>query len=1101
MIFDKRKALQNALNYTRQGKWDKAIAEYQAILKADPRDIAVCNNLGDLYARAGRAAEAIEQYLKLGELYRTDGLSVKAIAVYKKIVKLDPTRAEAHLACADLYEEQGLIGEAKLHLATIAEHYTKAGDTRKVVDIYQRLAQLDPTNPALLTKVGDLLLKEGMREAAAAEYERAAQAAQAAGQIAEGKRLLQKVRELTPESAEGNLSLAGLHLQGGKYAEAVEILTRVTAGGAASAQAWRLLGEAHLGLGQAAEALTALEQAVALGVSEMEVGRPLAMALVQAGRTDDGITLCQTITEDATTRGEPEDAVTLCRDLLALAPHLAPLHAHLAGLLHRLGREEEARSATWGLAAAHETSGDSEAAIHVYRQLLERDPSDAEARERLEVLEASPAPPAEQEDLAIPMLEASALVEERPAFAPEEAAPAEPPVFELSLDDSPTLGVEATLEPEGEPEPASGREPADLSDQIFALDESGDLADLQLVPEEEAGELPERPGALEIPSIELPGEEAPTAEIAETEGLSGLEVSSVETLTGETEAAGEIAEQLAEAEVYFKYGLAEKARERLLEVVRLAPDNLMARRRLKALYLERPQVEEACGEILAIARILASRGEREAALAEIQAGLALAPNHPGLQGLVAELSAGEARPPAQGAAISMAAEFLPTEATVFEIPATIEIPESLSLDAATGTGSELLPSAEGAADLIDSELGPPWLEPSLDGGPASVQEEELPPELRSLLEESEEEPALILETGEPDLDQAMADDLAEAEFYLSQNMVEETRAVHRRMEARAPNHPAVTRLGQRLHPSAGGVALDPVAAPPAEASMAPTLDAVLELIPDAPAEVFPSAQPLAAEFEALAAELSIQPIPLEASVSPEAETTAPGPEQVPPLEPPRAKFTVMDAGAEAGGEGFVNLGAELEEELAAEALAAPQPTGGPLVEDLVREFQKGVREQLDEKDYETHYNLGIAYKEMELYDEAIQEFRLSGRDPERALTCANLLGLCFLAKGEPETAIRELRAGLEIRGHPRTAYHGLRYDLGAAYETQGDLERALESFEVLQAEDARFRDVALRVRDLRDRLRQVRAASVPAAPVKTGPPPKRAREKQKIAFI
>lgn len=283
--------------------------------------------------------------------------------------------------------------------------------------------------------------------------------------------------------------------------------------------------------------------------------------------------------------------------------------------------------------------------------------------------------------------------------------------------------------------------------------------------------------------------------------------------------------------------------------------------------------------------------------------------------------------------------------------------------------------------------------------------------------------------------------------------------------------------------------------------MAPTLDAVLELIPDAPADVFPSAQPLAAEFEALAAELSTEPIPLEASVSPEAETTAPGPEQVPPLEPPRAKFTVMDAGAEAGGEGFVNLGAELEEELAAEALAAPEPTGGPLVEDLVREFQKGVREQLDEKDYETHYNLGIAYKEMELYDEAIQEFRLAGRDPERALTCANLLGLCFLAKGEPETAIRELRAGLEIRGHPRTAYHGLRYDLGAAYETQGDLERALESFEVLQAEDARFRDVGLRVRDLRDRLRQVRAASVPAAPVKTGPPPKRARDKQKIAFI
>ncbi|MBI4737529.1 MAG: tetratricopeptide repeat protein, partial [candidate division NC10 bacterium] len=264
MTFDKRKALQNALTFTQQGKWDKAIAEYQAILKADSRDLAVCNNLGDLYARAGRAAEAIEQYLKLGELYRADGLSVKAIAVYKKIVKLDSTRTEAHLACADLYEEQGLTGEAKLHLATVAEHYTKAGDSPKVVEIYQRLAQLDPANHTLLVKVGDLLLKEGMREAAAAEYERASQAAQAAGQIAESKRLLQKVRELAPDSAEANLSLAGLHLQEGKYAEAVEILTRVTAREAANAQAWRLLGEAHFGLGQTPEALTALEQAVAL---------------------------------------------------------------------------------------------------------------------------------------------------------------------------------------------------------------------------------------------------------------------------------------------------------------------------------------------------------------------------------------------------------------------------------------------------------------------------------------------------------------------------------------------------------------------------------------------------------------------------------------------------------------------------------------------------------------------------------------------------------------------------------------------------------------------------------------------------------------------
>lgn len=240
----------------------------------------------------------------------------------------------------------------------------------------------------------------------------------------------------------------------------------------------------------------------------------------------------------------------------------------------------------------------------------------------------------------------------------------------------------------------------------------------------------------------------------------------------------------------------------------------------------------------------------------------------------------------------------------------------------------------------------------------------------------------------------------------------------------------------------------------------------------------------------------------------EAPPPAPGthvpsaPDEEPFPEPIIPKFTVLQSGGEAGPGGFVNLGAELEKDLAAEDRAAAPPAGAPLIEDLLREFQKGVREQLDEKDFETHYNLGIAYKEMDLYEEAIQEFRLAAHDPARALTCANLLGLCYLAKGEPDAAVRELRTGLEFRGHPREAYLGLRYDLGVVYETQGDLGRALEMFETLQAENPRFRDVQGRVTDVRARLQQHQAASIPARPLRAGEPPKRPKDvKKKISFI
>jgi len=1047
MAFDKRKAIQNALSYTQQGKWDRAITEYLAILKADPHDLTVCNNLGDLYARAGKGAEAIEQYLKLGELYRTDGLSVKAIAVYKKIIKLDPKRTQALLACADLYEEQGLTGEAKIQLVMAAEHYAKAGETPKVIEIYQRLAALDPTNSMLLTKLADLLRKEGKREEAATQYELAAQAAEAAGQAAESKRLLAKVRELAPESPQAHLALGEQLLREGRHAEAVGALLKATASDRTNAQAWCLLGEAYVGLGQASEAIAALEQAVELGLPEDGGRRPLARALILEGRTDEGLTLCQKLTEDALARNNPDEAIAFCHGIVAQAPNPAPIHAHLVKLLQDLGRDEEARAATWALAAAYEACGETQEAVQVYHQLLERDPSDAEVKVRLEVLEGLPAPSVEEEALSVPGPEAgpgpeaeSLVLEEaappeveltpteiaatEPAptelppteSVPTPLAPEEPPALELSPDGPLTLGDATGLELEARPT------------QVFDLDESGELAGIRYLPQEPQGVALEGLAGFGGLGIELPGE-------SPGEGVSALEA-----LGEEEEASGEVAELLAEAEVYLKYGLTEKARERLVEVVRLAPQNLTAHRQLKVLYLERPQAEEACGEILAIARILRERGQLEAVQRELQEGLRLAPGSAALQGMLAEV-AGASRP----------AEMAPA----FELP-----------------------------DL---------------GGDAAALEEEIPAELQSLLEEAGEEPGLLLEAAEPDPDQAMADDLAEAEFYLTQGMLEEARAVHRRMRARDANHPAVVQLGGQIGPSAAVEAPEPEetaplagvvedAAPEAQAELPPD---VLDFLPETLPEIVPPAEPRAEPRVAAA----------PAPATPEAPPPRPPPAQPPIPDIGSPKFSVMQGGGEAGADGFVNLGAELEEELAAEDRGAPADSGAPLVEDLIREFQKGVREHLDEKDFETHYNLGIAYKEMELYDEAIQEFRLAARDPGRALPCADLLGLCFLAKADLDAAIQELRAGLDVRGHPRESYYALRYDLGVAYEAHGDLQRALECFEALQADDERFRDASARAQDLRERLRRSQVAPVLASPVPTEEPAKRAKSKKKISFI
>ncbi len=168
---------------------------------------------------------------------------------------------------------------------------------------------------------------------------------------------------------------------------------------------------------------------------------------------------------------------------------------------------------------------------------------------------------------------------------------------------------------------------------------------------------------------------------------------------------------------------------------------------------------------------------------------------------------------------------------------------------------------------------------------------------------------------------------------------------------------------------------------------------------------------------------------------------------------------------------FFNLAEELEKELADEAPApsAPAmagPEGEASLEEIFREFKKGVEQQLSAEDYETHFNLGIAYKEMGLVDEAIGEFQLASKDPARTVECCSMLGLCFLEKGMPQLAINWYRKGLEANNIREMETVGLLYDLGCVYQSTGDVDQAYRTLLEVYGLNSNYRDVSHRVRDL-----------------------------------
>ena len=146
----------------------------------------------------------------------------------------------------------------------------------------------------------------------------------------------------------------------------------------------------------------------------------------------------------------------------------------------------------------------------------------------------------------------------------------------------------------------------------------------------------------------------------------------------------------------------------------------------------------------------------------------------------------------------------------------------------------------------------------------------------------------------------------------------------------------------------------------------------------------------------------------------------------------------------------------------------------PGLAEIFEEFRVAAEDETtsDNDDHETHYNMGIAYKEMDLLDEAIQEFQSAAGlvkpndGTPRYLQCCNMLGHCFMQKGVPKAAVKWFKKGLEAPGHGEDEYQALRYDLGWAYEQAGDLDRAIDVLTDVYSVDVSYRGVAEKLRDL-----------------------------------
>lgn len=299
------------------------------------------------------------------------------------------------------------------------------------------------------------------------------------------------------------------------------------------------------------------------------------------------------------------------------------------------------------------------------------------------------------------------------------------------------------------------------------------------------------------------------------------------------------------------------------------------------------------------------------------------------------------------------------------------------------------------------------------------------------LEEIEAEP--IDEGGPPeDLSAALpkvppsvGEQLQEVDFYIRLGFLEEARIKLAEIAREHPGHPELASRYRMLGEEEAESRPDAARAE----SAAPELDALLER----------EASQLEVESFAPEENAVSAAAPPEVSPTETVQETPPAPEPSPP---------------------------GLEE-------ICEEPAVNEMFADLIDEVNALTDQEIAREDFETHFSLGIAYREMNLIDDAIKEFQGAiksldlSKSPRETIQCCGMLSTCFLDKGMPRSAIRWCQTALglpDISSHEKMA---LQYDMGVAHALAGESERALECFHEIFAIDPTYRDVAQRIDDLK----------------------------------
>ena len=1011
--FNKQKALSAAEKFVQQGKLPNAIAEYEKVLKADPKELTVSNTIGDLYARLGQADKAVESFKSVGDAYATQGFTVKAIAMYKKLTKLKPT-LESVLRLAELYTQQGLFNDARAQYLQVAEEFLRSGELEQAVRIFQKTLEMDPENVAMRTRLAEVYIRLNKKTEAWQLFAAAADSLRARGQLGPAEEILNRMLTLDPSNSHALLLRGRNAFDSGDMAGAIQNLEKV-ADLDSHPDGLRALMQAYLQSGRLPEAGTL---AAKLCTVHNDTGAIIgyADALMAAGHSTEVLQVYQQYCD----RLVATDSGKVLESLHSLIGHMrenVPALETLLDLSQKAGDTTHITELYELLAHACVQSGNLEKARDYYLKLTQMEPQNQLHTRNYEQVLARLGGAAAGSRLITPE-EGAVLVEELEATAP---------FIDQRYDDDVALAVRAAL---------------------------------------------------------------------------------------------------TDAELFVSYNMPAKALGPLMSALPKAPRDLRINQRLAALHTRAGRFGEAAVCCRNLEELYHDAGHPDEASRYNDLAVKYEERTSAKQVPASDATAAPAMPfaPASIARSTIASpafdQFAPADAA--DAPASIPAPSASGLffhKAASSTvpeSSEFEIRSEAPAPESEIDISAEW-----DG---QVSDE---PKAASFAEETGGQDA---ETDQGRTE-TIAETVEELRFYLAHSMADQARVVFTKLEKLKPAAAQLAAVWQEIETAEAQAGAkqrevveeisvegaDEVPAPgeiesayPVRSKAAVDREFVSDRVSNsspAQAEEFklpvrpivPKPEPAVAEYAKASAEAEPAGVlgefvtDLEASLGDGFLPPAPVP-PTPQAHPRTARESIAATSAHAAAAAAPAL-----IQASAPAMQAPSPTftyqptkkrtlapevtpvtpqAAAASVDLADMFGE-LKQELEEdsantqEDPETHYNLGVAFREMGLLDEAIGELQKvcqavdRGHDFPQLMQTYTWLAQCFLDKGVAEAAIRWYEKALKLPKIDEETRTALNYELATSYEAAGNKATALTYFTEVYGSNIDYRDVAERIKALK----------------------------------